>query len=52
MVPQLCFFVSIAFGFIAWGWSRSDTSGQNSASYDGPKRCGLFSSCTVSALSG
>jgi hypothetical protein len=32
MPPQLCFFVSIAFSFMAWGSSPADTTGRNSAS--------------------
>jgi len=52
MVSQLCFFVSIALSFIAWGSLPPDRSGRNYASGNGPKLCGLCSSCTASASSG
>ena len=52
MLPQFCFFISIAFAFIAWGivamryiWPKLRLP------CHGPKRCGLFSSCTASASS-
>ena len=50
MSPQLCFFVSIAFSFIAWVSSPPDKSGRNSASGNAPKRCVLHS-CRFIGLS-
>ena len=52
MSPQLCFFLSIAFSFIAWATVTARYIWRNSAAGNGPKLCGLYLSCTASALSG